>query len=187
LKITASAAMRVPSASSTPDARPPSAMIRATRALQRRSAPRRHPARDGPDPGRLGAPDQHQQRRRQHGRAADIGGVASERLAQPRVVKTAPQHAPQGRERRHRAGQRDRMSRQRRHNAQRAGGARAYHRRVERIEQHARAHRRRESAWPRPRPRNRRWRPRTVRGRQTARAARHRAIHAARGCRPAPA
>lgn len=42
LKITASAAMRVPSASSTPDARPPSAMIRVTRALQRRSAPRRH-------------------------------------------------------------------------------------------------------------------------------------------------
>ena len=59
----------------------------------------RHAAIDRPDAVHLDVRDQHQRRRRGPRRGAAIGGVASEELAQTRVVKVAAERLPQRRKR----------------------------------------------------------------------------------------
>jgi hypothetical protein len=102
LNRTISALSRVPSASRTPRRhRPASRSVapsrrkrnRAPRASASRCTARRavHPALDRPDAARLGMPDEPEDRGAEIGGAADIGGVAPEKLPQPRVRELQPQ------------------------------------------------------------------------------------------------
>ena len=150
LKITASASTLSPSASSTPVARPDSTTTRRTGVPVRISAPRvsarspdrprqrRHPAVDMPDARRFRPPDQHQHRRAEPRRAANIGRVSREKLRQPGVRELRLERPGQRRPRAERRQDLRAARPERRRDPQGRRARIAHHRPLERVEQRPR-------------------------------------------------